>query len=109
MVILRRILQPAGYDVTTVPIGPLAMGVFSMTKPRLVVLDASRAGDASRDFCSGIRLKSQAVPLLILSDAGISNDPALMLNLGADGFITKPFNGYELLARVRTALRHQRS
>jgi DNA-binding response OmpR family regulator len=106
MVILRRILEPAGYDVTTVPIGPLTMNVFSTTKPGLVLLDASRAEQASQEFCSQIRRQSQNVPLLVLSDGRLTNDPAQVLNLGADGFIAKPFNGYELLARVRTALRH---
>jgi DNA-binding response OmpR family regulator len=104
MVILRRILEPAGYHVTTVPFGPLVLGVIRRTKPGLVVLDVCRERQTGETLCRQIRLESESVPLLILSVAG---DPVLMLQLGADGFMTKPFNGYELLARVRTAIRQQ--
>ena len=41
---VRRILEPAGYGITSVPLGPTAMGVFHKTKPGLVVLDIRRPG-----------------------------------------------------------------
>jgi DNA-binding response OmpR family regulator len=104
---LRRVLGSAGYDVTTVPFGPIAMGVFDKTKPGLVVLDVCRPGKPGQDLCRRIRVSSESVPLLMLSDVGGGvADVVLMLGLGADGYITKPFSGDEFLARVRAAMRH---
>jgi DNA-binding response OmpR family regulator len=81
------------------------MGVFSRTRPELVVLDVCRPGEADQDLCHRIRLTSEVVPLLVLGDDVGHGDPVQSLRLGADGFIAKPFTGYELLARVRTAMR----
>jgi two-component system response regulator MtrA len=104
--IVRRILEPAGYGVITVPFGAIAMGVFHKTKPGLVVLDVSRPGKSGQDLCRRIRVNSESVPLLVLSAAGDVADVVLLLTLGADGYITKPFSPDEFLARVRAAMRH---
>jgi DNA-binding response OmpR family regulator len=103
---VRRILEPAGYDVITVPLAPITLGVFHKTKPGLVVLDVCRPGKSSQDLCRRIKVNSESVPLLVLSDAGGVADVVLLLALGADGYITKPFSRDEFLARVRAALRH---
>jgi DNA-binding response OmpR family regulator len=102
---VRRILEPAGYDVITVPFGPIAIGAFHKAKPGLVVLDVCRPEKPVQDFCRRIRGHSESVPLLVLSDAGGVADVVLMLALGADGFITKPFSADEFLARMRAAMR----
>jgi DNA-binding response OmpR family regulator len=101
-----RILEPAGYDVVSVPFGPNAMGVFHKTKPGLVVLDVYRPEKPGQDLCHRIGVNSESVPLLVLSDVGDVADVVLMLALGADGYITKPFSADEFLARVRAAMRH---
>jgi DNA-binding response OmpR family regulator len=103
---VRRILEPAGYGVITVPFGPIAMGVFQKTKPGLVVLDVCQPGKSSQDLCRRIRVNSESVPLLVLSAVGDVPDVVLLLALGADGYITKPFSPDEFLARVRVAMRH---
>jgi DNA-binding response OmpR family regulator len=103
---VRRILEPAGYGVITVPSSPIAIGVFHKTKPGLVVLDVCRPGKPGQDLCRRIRGNSQSVPLLVLSAVGDVADVVLLLTLGADGYITKPFSPDEFLARVRTAMRH---
>jgi DNA-binding response OmpR family regulator len=103
---VRRILEPAGYDVITVPLAPIALGVFHKTNPGLVVLDVCRPGKSSQDLCRRIRVNSESVPLLVLSDAGSVADVVLLLTLGADGYITKPFSPDEFMARVRAAIRH---
>jgi DNA-binding response OmpR family regulator len=103
---VRRILEPAGYDVTTVPLTPIALGAFHKTKPGLVVLDICQPGKSSQDLCRRIRVNSESVPLLVLSDDGGVADVVLLLTLGADGYITKPFSADEFIARVRAAMRH---
>jgi DNA-binding response OmpR family regulator len=103
---VRRILEPAGYGITSVPLGPTAMGVFHQTKPGLVVLDIRRPGKPGQDLCHGISGSFGSVPLLVLSAAGDVAEVVLMLALGADDYITKPFSADEFLARVRAAMRH---
>jgi DNA-binding response OmpR family regulator len=103
---VRRILEPAGYGVITVPCGPIAISVFHKTKPGLVVLDVCRPDKSGQDLCRQIRVNSESVPLLVLSAGGDVADLVLLLALGADGYITKPCSRGELLARVRAAMRH---
>jgi DNA-binding response OmpR family regulator len=103
---VRRILEPAGYGVITIPVSPIAMGVFHKTKLGLVVLDICRPGKPGQDLCRRISVSSGRVPLLVLSAVGDVADVVLMLALGADDYITKPFGAGEFLARVRAAMRH---
>ena len=103
---MRRILEPAGYGITSVPLGPTAMGVFHKTKPGLVVLDIRRPGKAGQDLCRGISGSCGSVPLFVLSAAGAVAEVVLMFAVGADDYITKPFCADEFLARVRAAMRH---
>jgi DNA-binding response OmpR family regulator len=63
---VRRILEPAGYDVSSVPFGPIAMRAFHKTKPGLVVCRPEKPG---QDLCRRIRVKSKSVPLLVLSES----------------------------------------
>ncbi len=103
---LRRMLEPAGYNVITTPCGPTVIKVFHDTNPELVVLDLSPPGKRAQDLCRRIRVQSQDVPLLVLSAVFDPGDLVLMLELGADGYIAKPFSSGEFLARVRAAMRH---
>src|SRR5437762_5391523 len=61
---------------------------------------------SGRDVCREIKQQSPAVPVIVLSAASDVSDKVLLLELGADDYVTKPFSPRELLARVRAALRH---
>src|SRR5277367_3402313 len=100
---VREILEKAGYDVTVAACGPIAMDVFRTAGPRLVVLDGL-PGTLTQDLCRQIRDKSKNVPLLVLSTISDVEHVVLLLQLGADGYITKPFSTLEFLARVRAAM-----
>jgi DNA-binding response OmpR family regulator len=101
---LNQILMPA-YDVVAVPYFPTVIaGIFSPTKPDLVVLDIGLAGEPVQDLCRQIRKKSKDVPLFVLG-SGEPADRILVLDLGADDYITKPIDATEFLARVRTRVR----
>lgn len=103
---VRRILESSGYDVITAPCcGPIAMDVFHSTNPGLVVLDVCLPRKSGQDLCRQIRGNSESVPLLVLSDVRDVADVVLLLNLGADGYITKPLDSREFLARVRSVTR----
>jgi DNA-binding response OmpR family regulator len=102
--VLNQVLAPA-YDVIAVPYFPTVIaGIFSPTKPDLVVLDIGLAGEPVQNLCRQIRKESRDVPLFVLG-SGEPADRILMLDLGADDYITKPIDATEFLARVRTRVR----
>jgi DNA-binding response OmpR family regulator len=101
---LNQVLTPA-YDVVAVPYFPTVIaGIFSPTKPDLVVLDIGLAGKPVQDLCRQIRQASKDVPLFVLG-SGEAADRILVLDLGADDYITKPIDATEFLARVRTRVK----
>lgn len=102
---VSRILEPANYNVTTVAYGSFAIDALRATKPGLVILDVCMPWKSGRDLCHRIRNESRTVPLFVLSTARNVMDVVLLLDLGADDYITKPFNPLEFLARVRNAMR----
>ena len=70
-----------------------------------MVLDLRLPAMSGRDVCREIKRQSPAVPMIVLSAASDVSDKVLLLELGADDYVTKPFSPRELLARVRAALR----
>jgi DNA-binding response OmpR family regulator len=81
------------------------MDVFHNTNPGLVVLDVCLPRKSGQDLCRQIRGNSESVPLLVLSAVRDVADVVLLLELGADGYMTKPFSPWEFLARVRAFMR----
>ncbi|ABF43054.1 two component transcriptional regulator, winged helix family [Candidatus Koribacter versatilis Ellin345] len=102
---LRRTFESAGFEVVVAPDGATAVQTFQATSPRAVLLDLRLPGKSGQDICREIRGFSPNVPILVLSAASDVVDKVLLLELGADDYVTKPFSPRELLARVRTALR----
>lgn len=102
---LKRLFEAEGYAVQTVSEGTLAVEMFRSSPPSAVVLDLRLPGIPGRDVCSEIKKHSPAVPVIVLSAASDVSDKVLLLELGADDYVTKPFSPRELLARVRAALR----
>ncbi len=102
---LRRLFEAEGYAVQTADDGASAIELFRALSPSAVVLDLRLPGMSGRDVCSAIKERSAAVPIIVLSAASDVSDKVLLLELGADDYVTKPFSPRELLARVRAALR----
>jgi DNA-binding response OmpR family regulator len=102
---VRHSLEPAGYTVVPGVDGRTAMNIFRATVPRLLLLDIRLPGKSGEDICREIRNESTSVPILVLSAVSEEIDKVLLLELGADDYITKPFSSRELLARVQTAIR----
>jgi DNA-binding response OmpR family regulator len=100
-----RILGPPHYNVITVAYNSFAIDIFRAAKPGLVVLDVCLPGQSGQDLCRQIRSESRNVPLFVLSATKDVADVVLLLNLGADDYITKPFSPFEFLARVRGVMR----
>ena len=102
---LRRTFESAGFEVSVAADGAVAMETFRATMPRIVILDLRLPGKSGQDLCREIKLEFSSVPILVLSAASDVLDKVLLLEIGADDYVTKPFSPRELLARVRAAMR----
>jgi DNA-binding response OmpR family regulator len=74
-------------------------------KPDLILVDLRLPGMNGMDVCRQLRAASVSTPIIVLSAVGDEIDKVLLLELGADDYITKPFGTRELLARIRAVLR----
>jgi len=107
---IRRLLQinleAAGYKVHLASSGKEGLQQASMVRPEVVILDLGLPDEDGIDVLKKIR-EWTAIPVLILSVRSSEQDIVRALDAGADDYLTKPFRSGELLARVRTALRHR--
>lgn len=101
---LSASLRQAGYDVVPAHDGPEAWNRFREIKPDLVLLDVMLPGIDGLTLCQRIRQHGRT-PVIMLTARGDDVDKILGLELGADDYITKPFNARELLARMKAVLR----
>ncbi|MBI2868686.1 MAG: response regulator transcription factor [Chloroflexi bacterium] len=98
-------LKARGYEVTAVDSGDKALVVVEDKLVDLVILDIMMPKVNGIEVCRRIREWSQ-VPIIMLSACGEDSDKVQCLDLGADDYLMKPFSIAELVARVKTALRH---
>ncbi len=97
-------LRKEGYDVALAADGPSAVDAARREKPALVVLDIMLPGMSGFDVCRELRRDSN-VPILMLTARNEDTDKIVGLELGADDYLTKPFNPREMVARVKAILR----
>jgi two-component system KDP operon response regulator KdpE len=104
--LLRLGLEAHGYEVIEAPNGKTALALMEQ-KPDLVVLDLGLPDVKGFDLLTSLREKQEGVPIVVLSSRDDEAGKVAALDLGADDYVTKPFGMDELLARMRTALRHR--
>jgi DNA-binding response OmpR family regulator len=97
-------LEREGYKVHEAANGQDALSKFSAVNPDLIVLDLMLPDIDGFEVCRRIRAKS-TVPILMLTARKEDIDKIVGLEMGADDYLTKPFNPRELVARVRAILR----
>lgn len=102
--LVRDYLQANNFAVDVATNANEALALAAHGKPDLLVLDLSMPGRDGLDVCRELR-KTSAVPILILSARTEDLDKILALELGADDYLTKPFNPRELVARVQAIFR----
>lgn len=102
---LKRLFEAEGFAVEIAPDGKAAVEAFRSWAPAAIVLDLRLPLMSGRDVCREIKQQSPTRPIIVLSAASDVSDKVLLLELGADDYVTKPFSPRELLARVRAALR----
>jgi DNA-binding response OmpR family regulator len=102
---LKRLFEAEGFAVDIRADGKSAVEAFRTTPPAVIVLDLRLPAMSGRDVCREIKQQAPALPIIVLSAMSDVSDKVLLLELGADDYVTKPFSPRELLARVRAALR----
>jgi DNA-binding response OmpR family regulator len=102
---LTRLFEAEGFAVEISGDGMSALEAYRAAAPAAVVLDLRLPAMSGRDVCREIKRQAPALPVIVLSAASDVADKVLLLELGADDYVTKPFSPRELLARVRAALR----
>ncbi|MHB1209977.1 MAG: winged helix-turn-helix domain-containing protein [Acidimicrobiales bacterium] len=99
-------LNREGFDVDIARDGQEAINLFTNGAHDLVLLDLMLPKVSGLDVCRTIRMSSD-VPIIIVSAKGEEVDMVLMLEIGADDYVTKPYRLRELVARIRAVLRRR--
>ncbi|MCL2664919.1 MAG: response regulator transcription factor [Defluviitaleaceae bacterium] len=97
-------LNKEGYETLAADSGRKAVDIFLSYSPQLVLLDLMLPGTDGYQVCRDIRRESD-IPVIMLTAKSETFDKVLGLELGADDYITKPFEPKELVARVKAVLR----
>lgn len=103
---LQRMFEANSFQVQIAPDGPRGLECFLKQLPCAVVLDLKLPGLSGRELCRKFKAFAPSVPIVILSAVSDVDSKVLLLEIGADDYMTKPFSPKELLARVYSAMRH---
>jgi two-component system alkaline phosphatase synthesis response regulator PhoP len=104
----RMYLEREGFRVVSVGNGQSALETVASGRPALIVLDVMLPKLDGFEVCRQLRAKNDPVAILMLTARDEDIDKILGLELGADDYLTKPFNPRELVARVKAILRRER-
>lgn len=102
--LLRLYLEKDGFDTVIANDGEAAIVKFNVEEPDIILLDIMLPKLDGWQVCRTIR-KNSTVPIIMLTAKGETFDKILGLDLGADDYVTKPFDSKEVVARVKAVLR----
>lgn len=102
---LQRLFEADGLSVEIAADGVAGLESFRKQTPSVVVLDLKLPRMPGKEVCRAFKAHAASVPVVVLSANNEVEDKVLLLELGADDYVTKPFSPKELLARVRRAMR----
>ncbi|WP_263366669.1 response regulator transcription factor [Edaphobacter bradus] len=102
---LHRQFTTEGYEVHLAGDGEQGLASCKSLKPAGVVLDLMLPTMSGLEVCKGIKKWSPTMPVVVLSAVSEVADKVLLLEMGADDYVTKPFSPRELMARVQAAIR----
>jgi two-component system OmpR family response regulator len=106
--LLADYLENNGYSTVTAADGKAMTSALEANKIDLIVLDLNMPGDDGLTLCRNLRAKS-AMPVIMLTARSEALDRIIGLEMGADDYLSKPFEPRELLARIRSVLRRANS
>jgi DNA-binding response OmpR family regulator len=102
---LKRVFEADGYALDFAGDGAAGLEAFRTLPPSLVLLDLKLPKIHGREVCRTMKTEAPSLPIIVLSASVDEVDKVLMLEMGADDYVTKPFSPRELLARVHSVLR----
>ena len=105
---ISSVLSANGYEAMQARSGSEALSMISSHCPDLIILDLGLPDMDGLEILRNLRTWS-SLPVVVVSARSHEKDKVTALDLGADDYLTKPFGTDELLARVRTAIRHTRT
>lgn len=106
--VLQRLFRDEGYQVMIAGDGKAGLEAFRTCGPAAIVLDLVLPHLSGREVCKRVKSTSSETPIVVLSAISDVADKVLLLELGADDYVTKPFSPRELMARVQAAIRRRR-
>jgi DNA-binding response OmpR family regulator len=106
--VLRRMFVEENYSVQIAGDGQTGLELFRAHHPVAVLLDLILPQMSGRELCQSIKNSSIETPVIVLSAVTEVVDKVLLLELGADDYVTKPFSPRELMARVQGAIRRRK-
>ena len=104
---MRRVLEANGYEALAAATGREGLSMLTSHCPDVVILDLGLPDMEGMQVLTELR-KWSLMPVVVVSARTDEREKVRMLDAGADDYITKPFGTSELLARIRTAIRHTR-
>ena len=105
--LLRRFLSQEGYDVLLAEDGRALDRILQRETIDLIVLDLMLPGEDGMSICKRLRSAGMKTPVIMLTAKGEDEDRISGLEIGADDYLSKPFNPRELLARIHAVLRRR--
>ncbi len=102
---LRDLLNEAGFTIDLASDGVEALAAVKKIRPNLVILDLGLPKISGENVCQEIKRKYPEIPVIILTAKSDTQDVIHGLDLGADDYLSKPFDGNELIARMKARLR----
>lgn len=105
--LVSRFLGDQGFDVRTTVNGREMYRMLDGGLFDFLILDVNLPGDDGLELCRQLRRRGNQMPIIMLTARGEDADRIKGLELGADDYLTKPFNPHELVARMRAVLRRQ--
>jgi DNA-binding response OmpR family regulator len=105
--VLQRMFHDQGYPVTTCGDGQAGLNAFRAVRPAAVMLDLILPNIVGRELCKTMKSEQPEIPVIVVSGVSEVVDKVLLLEFGADDYVTKPFSPRELMARVEGAIRRR--
>ena len=105
---LAPFLERAGFTVSIAADGAQALDRVNSAPPDLIVMDVLMPRLDGREALRRLRRSNNWLPVILLTQVGESIERAMALEEGADDYLNKPFDPYELIARIRAVLRRAR-
>jgi two-component system alkaline phosphatase synthesis response regulator PhoP len=104
--ILKRLFEAEGFAVEGRLDGRAGLDSFQANVPAAAILDLHLPKVSGQQLCKEMKNATPSIPVIILTASSDLDDKVILLEMGADDYVTKPFSPRELLARMRVALRH---